>query len=111
LPTDIPIDIKGSFQRKGSRRSEATLNAEFIPRGDPHVPESLVWCPYEPTWMRIAEARLSGRLSTIDVELRYEDDYGVSAELALELSNLGLKIGGKFEKQEQTVWKIQGSFS
>ncbi|HHD81300.1 MAG TPA: hypothetical protein ENK99_06910, partial [Campylobacterales bacterium] len=35
MPTDLPIDVKGSFQRKGSHRSEAILNVEFIPCGEP----------------------------------------------------------------------------
>ncbi len=110
VPVEIPVEVGASFERRASHRSEATLEASFTPMGEPHIPESKVWYAYEPTWKKIAEARLSAGLRAIDVELRYDDDFGVSGEIAAKLNGIGFKLGGEFQKHERTVWKFHGSF-
>lgn len=110
MPIELPVQAGASFERKASYLSEATLEAYFTPVGEPHVPESTVWYDYEPTWKKIAEARLSAGLRAIDVELRYDDDFGVGGEIAIKLSEIGFKLGGEFQKHERTVWKFHSSF-
>ena len=70
-----------------------------------------MWLSYEQTWKSVAEARLTGRLKEVDVELRYNDDYGINADLATKLSKLGLSLGGSFEGHEQTIYKFKATFS
>jgi hypothetical protein len=60
--------------------------------------------------VKIAQARLTAGLKDIDVELRYDDDFGVSAEVALKLSEFGFKLGGAFSKHEETAWEFRASF-
>lgn len=110
LPVDLPVTIEASGGRKRSYSSAVELEARFIPSGRPRIPEGLTWYPHEATWKHIAEGRLSGGLSSIDVSLRYEDDFGVNAEVALGLEQMGFKIGGEFQKHEKTTWAFHGSF-
>lgn len=111
IPTEIPVKVGTSFERKVSNRSEATLEAFFNPVGNPRIPESTAWYAYEPTWQKIAEARLTAGLQAIDVELRYDDDFGVNGEIAATLLETGFKIGGDFQKHERTSWKFHSSFT
>jgi hypothetical protein len=110
VPAELPVDVRASVERTTSRRSEATLEAQFTPVADAHIPSSLVWYAHEPTWQKVAEARLSAGLRTIDFELRYDDDFGIGGEIATMLTGIGLRLGGDFQKHERTVWKFQGSF-
>lgn len=110
LPADVPIKLGASAGRQTGRSSEAALEAHFTPTGQPHVPESTTWYQYEPTWQKVAEARLSAGLKSIDLELRYDDDFGVSGEVAAGLSGVGFKLGGDFQKHERTEWRFHGSF-
>jgi hypothetical protein len=111
IPAEIPAKVGASFERKVSNRSEATLEASFNPVGNPCIPESTAWYAYEPTWQKIAEARLNAGLKEIDVELRYDDDFGVNGEVATTLLENGFKIGGEFQRHEQTSWKFHSSFA
>jgi hypothetical protein len=111
IPAEIPVKVGASFERKVSNHSEATLEASFNPVGSPRIPESTAWYAYEPTWQKIAEARLTAGLKAIDVELRYDDDFGVNSEVATTLLETGFKVGGDFQKHEQTSWKFHSSFA
>lgn len=111
LPGVSGLDVTASGSRKLSQSSEGHLTAQFSPNGEPHIPQSLVWLSYEQTWKNVADARLTGRLEEIDVELQYNDDYGINKDLTIKLSKLGLSLGGNFEGHEQTVWKFKAKFS
>ena len=50
-------------------------------------------------------------LNEINVELRYDDDYGVSLNLAAKLNDFGFKLGGDFERHQRTAWKFHGTFA
>lgn len=110
LPADVPIKLGASAERQTGHNSEATLEAHFTPTGQPRVPDSTTWYPYERTWQKVAEARLSAGLKSIDLELRYDDDFGVSGEVAAGLSGVGFKLGGAFQKHERTRWRFHCSF-
>jgi hypothetical protein len=110
LPLEIPIQAGSSFCRASTSRTEGILRANFKPERLPHVPESPVWYEHEATWMRVAQARLTAGLKEIDVELRYDDDFGVNAEVALKLSEFGFKLGGAFSKHEETAWEFHAAF-
>lgn len=99
-----------SFQKTHSGSSQAALVASFRPQGPPRRPEGTTWLPFEPTWNQIAEARLGSGLREIDVELRYDDDFGVGVDLAMGLRHLGLKIGGDFTRYERTHWNFHADF-
>lgn len=111
LPGVSGLDVTASGSRQLSQSSEGHLTAQFSPNGEPHIPQSLVWLPYEQTWKNVAEARLTGRLEEIDVELQYNDDYHIDKDLTINLSKRGLSLGGSFEGHEPTTWKFKAKFS
>jgi hypothetical protein len=111
LPAGLPVELSAGGKREQSQSSEAMLHARFTPQGAPHLPKSPVWFGHEPTWKSIAEARLTAGLREINVELRYDDDYGVSLNLVAKLHDFGFKLGGDFERHERTAWKFHGTFA
>jgi hypothetical protein len=110
LPLQVPVQVAPSFSKGSGSRSQGALRANFKPEHRPHIPEAAVWYEHEPTWMRVAQARLTAGLKDIDVELRYDDDFGVNAELAVKLTDVGFKLGGEFNKHEETIWEFHASF-
>jgi hypothetical protein len=77
----------------------------------PSLPLDLSWYDYEPTWQRVAEARLMHGLQSFTLDLRYEDNFGVSAQFLTKLVTLGFEIGGSVEEHQSTVWRIRGTFA
>jgi len=111
LVEELLSSAKGSLKTHSSSSSEGTFEAEFTPVSTPSIPTDLVWFDHDPTWQRVANARLNAGLTQIDVALRYEDDFGIDAKLALGLENCGLNIGGAFTEFERTVWTFTGAFA
>lgn len=111
LPLQVPVDISARFDRQGSSRSEGALKATFTPSAEPVLPADMAWFGSEPTWQQIAEARMARRLREIDVELSYEDDFGVNGTIAAQLLQSGFKLGGEFKQHEQTSWKFHSVFA
>jgi len=108
----IPLDVKSGFQAENTSSStnrllfKATLNGSK----EAHLPEDLTWYQHEPTWQRVADARMKYGLQTFSLDLRYEDDFGVNANFKSVVEMLGFDLGGKFEDHKSTVWRIVGSF-
>jgi hypothetical protein len=76
----------------------------------PSVPPDLVWYPHEATWLQVAEGRFHYGLRTFSLNLRYEDDFGIDASLGAKVAGTSFDLGGKFESQKSTVWRIGGTF-
>ena len=77
---------------------------------DPSVPDELVWFPQEPTWQQVARGRIKYGMKSFSISLRYENDFGINADLEVMAGKAGLNLGGKFKNHESTIWKVQGSF-
>ena len=77
---------------------------------DPSVPDELVWFPHEPTWQQVARGRIKYGMKSFSISLRYENDFGINADLEVRAGKAGLNLGGKFENHESTIWNVQGSF-
>ena len=77
---------------------------------DPSVPDELVWFPHEPTWQQVARGRIKYGMKSFSISLRYENDFGINADLEVMAGKAGLNLGGKFKNHESTIWKVQGSF-
>lgn len=98
--------IKGHCNNSQKVVYEATLN----PVGEPHLPDSLVWYDFEPSWQSLAKGRLNHGLTNFTVLVCYEDDFGVDAKLKSNVNELEVSLGGSFEEHTSTVWKMVGSF-
>lgn len=77
---------------------------------DPSVPNELVWYPHEPTWQQVAKGRIKYGMKSFSLSLRYENDFGINADLEVRAGKVGLNLGGRFENHESTIWEVQGSF-
>jgi len=47
----------------------------------------------------------------MEVELVYDDDYGIDGSVAVGLQGYGLKLGGEFSRKETTRWKFHVTFA
>ena len=103
----------GAIGANGSSQSHAEIlfRAELGGAKGRALPDSLAWYSHEPTWQRVADARLHYDLKAFSLSLRYEDDYGVNAHLQAKAASAGLDLGGKFEDHQTTVWRISGVFA
>ncbi len=110
LPAAGLPDLDLSVKHRNSAHSEATLEASFKPAGAPHIPEGLVWYEEEGTWKKIAEARLSAGMTSFDLEINSNTDFGISGEVAAGLQQCGIRLGGDYQQHERTSWKVSGSF-
>lgn len=90
--------------------TELLYEARLTGHDEPRLPENMVWYPHEPTWKSIAEARTEFGLERFNLKLQYTDDYGVNADLAIDVQNAGFSLGGSFEKHQKTVWSLDGVF-
>lgn len=112
---DVPVPEEKAtvgLTTKGNAgaRSKVLFEASFTSSGSPSVPEDLIWYPHEPLWQAIAESRLKGGMNSFSLTLRYDDDFGVNADLIAKAEGAKIEIGGKFESHVETMWRIHGDF-
>jgi hypothetical protein len=69
-----------------------------------------VWYPHEDSWQEVARQRLEHGLRSFELHVTYQDDFAVTADLAASVEKAGLKVGGHFERQQSTIWAINGTF-
>ena len=111
LAAGIPqAEGTGSAGANSGSSTELLYEARLAGHDEPRLPENMVWYPHEPTWKSIAEARTEFGLERFNLKLQYTDDYGVNADLAIDVQNAGFSLGGSFEKHQKTVWSLDGVF-
>ena len=103
---EIGVEVGTKHESASRLLFEATLAG----RTDPVLPKNLVWYAHEPTWQSIANGRLNFGLRNFNLNVSYEDDFGVNAGLKARATKVGFDLGGKFEDHTATTWKIQGQF-
>lgn len=112
LPGPSPeIDIGSEAGSKEHTKQTILFHAELNNEQPPSLPTNLVWYPYEATWQQIAEGRLTFGLKNFLLYLNYNDDFGINAGLKLKIEKAGLDLGGTFERQIATSWRISGDFA
>ena len=104
--------MAATVEAGAARGSESRIlfDATLIGALEPKLPDSLVWYPHEPTWKAIADGRMQFGLHDFNLNVTYEDDFGVNAGLKALAFKSGLDLGGKFEDHEATTWRIAGQF-
>ncbi|MCP1199969.1 hypothetical protein [Notoacmeibacter sp. MSK16QG-6] len=103
--------LETSAETRNVRKSSGELKATFEPKGAPALPPDLAWYPHETAWRSVVHSRLEAGLNTIEVALRYEDDFGINGKIAAGLKGFGIELGGNFEEFERTVWRFSGVFA
>ena len=91
--------VAGSAEFNGSSENESSkvaslskkLNTELElnPNEKPHLPEDLIYYPFEEGWKQVVKNVLSGKLIKANIDLAYSTDYAITGRF---VKNLGGKI-------------------
>lgn len=110
----VPHGHAGTVSAKAAGKSKSASRLLFTAKYDgnhePAVPPNQVWYPHEPLWQEIAHERLHHGLTDFSLTVRYEEDFGVDAKFAGTVLKSKLSLGGNFEAQKNTVWRLVGKF-
>jgi hypothetical protein len=100
------------FARSRSEHSRhgAMFEAEFPGHGNPQVPEGLTWYWGEQTWQMIANARIRNGAQKTSLTVTYTTDYGIDTQVMRSAKSNGISIGGRFEEQHDTIWRLDAEF-
>lgn len=113
---DMPVPeatgtVDATVKGNAGAKSKILFTANYPGSTTPAIPAGLVWLPDETIWRAVAESRLQGGMEDFSLRLRYDDDFGVNANLIAQVEGANIGIGGKFTSHRDTVWKIEGRFS
>jgi hypothetical protein len=96
--------------RREQSRSGAEFEAEFPGSAKPFVSDGLCWYPYEQTWKMIAHTRIVGGAQKTSLKVTYTTDYGIDTHVVKAARICGVNLGGKFQQQRDTVWRLDAEF-
>jgi hypothetical protein len=68
------------------------------------------WLVSEPTWISMQEERIHGNLRKSIVEVNYDDEMGISSEVAATFKGIGIKIGGSYKDFSKKKWIFEVEF-
>lgn len=105
------VEVGAEAGRTDSAKNQVLMTMKLKPAGEPRVPTDLVWTPHEPLWQEVAAARTESGLTEFVIDVRSTDDFGVNADLKILIQKAGLDAGGKFFEHQDTVWRLEGTFS
>ena len=108
---DPTTGASAGVKATSSGHQHAIIEEHFAPRGEPRLPDDLVWFGNEQSWQALAKRRLSFGTKTFKTSLSYEDNFGVDASLKVGLEECNFKIGGSFSDFESTLWEFEGEFA
>jgi hypothetical protein len=91
-------------------RSGAIFEAEFPGSRKPSLPDGLCWYADEHTWQMIARARMVNGAQKTSLAVTYTTDYGIDTRVIRAASACGVNIGGRFEEQRDTIWRLDAEF-
>jgi hypothetical protein len=73
----------------------------------PSVPQDLVWYPRN-HYAALASARIDGAMNEFTLEMCYDNDFGINADLVATADRHHIDTGGRFQHHLRTVWNISG---
>lgn len=94
-------NAEASVSRTEKVSRDLLYHAELDGHDEPSIPDNLTWLPHEPTWQGVVDGRMRYGLKDFSLKVSYTDDYGVNADLAIDVQNAGLSLGGSFEKHKK----------
>jgi hypothetical protein len=109
VPTQVPGQIGASAARRDDHETQVMFMAELPPpTGASALPSGLRWFRDDQLWERAYRVWQERGLHELAFSVRYRDDFNVTASLAASAAQIGLKLGGKFEAQQDTEWRVRG---
>jgi len=74
------------------------------------LPDDLCWYLGEQTWQMIARTRMVNSAQKKSLTVTDTTDYGIDIRVIRAASAYGLDIGGRFEEQHDTIWRLNAEF-
>lgn len=121
--TSSHVQAQSSSSAEQRSSQLVILNSTLSPASAPALPDDLHWYPHEPTWQRVATSALSGRYDTVELELRYQEDYTVNTRRSKRIDGeLASLFGGQLssgwnaeaeqtlEETMTTIWQFSIDF-
>ena len=99
-----------SYKRKASNRETTLFTAVLDNPASPHVPDGLLWYPYEPAWNAIANGCISHGMKAFALKVEHRESYGITTALAGAYKGIGIGGEYKFRSFRKTSWSLAGSF-
>jgi hypothetical protein len=107
LADSVSLDAGKRSAHQHSLLYQASLDGTH----KPSIPQGLVWYPHEPLWQEVANQRLKYGLKDFVLNVSYENDFGINADLKAKVLEAGLQLGGKVEDFQATVYRFEVTFS
>jgi hypothetical protein len=107
---NLPIKVAGTVEAHRSNQEKHLFTAVLHGSKKPELPANLVWFRDERTWQALAAGRMERGLKSFELEMTYEGDYGIDAELSRKVKKVGLKMGGDFHNYQATLWRVRVVF-
>ena len=104
------VGIDAGISSERNIQQSAVFEEHYRPTGKICTPDDLLWLEHEHSWQSLANRRINHGLIKFQVSLKYEDDYGINANMKVGLESIGFKLGGQFSNFESTVWEFDGEF-
>ncbi|HYB17573.1 MAG TPA: hypothetical protein VEF71_19185, partial [Streptosporangiaceae bacterium] len=108
--TDLAGGAGFTHARSEESQSGAMFEAEYPGSQKPVVPEGLCWYADEPTWQMIANARIVSGAQKTSLIVMYTTNYGIDTRVVKAAGACGIDIGGRFEEQRDTIWRLDAEF-
>jgi hypothetical protein len=106
--TEMAYQTGISSQQSSGRHM--SWKATYEVKNEPSIPSNTIWYPRELTWQQVAESRLKYGMKDVSLNVRYDDDFGISASIGAKLLGTGFDLGGNFVQHQSTIWRIHGMF-
>ena len=103
-------NLKIETNYKKDKKTKAIYKAVLPKKDSLIIPEGLTWFPNEPTWQHIAKSRKEYGLEEFSLNLEYNNDFGIDANLHAKFLKYELTFKADFKKHRSTNWKIKGEF-
>lgn len=104
----LPFKLLGRITRGGSK--SITFDGEYAPTMAAALPQDLSWYDREPLWRALAGGGLRSWMTRSQLDVRYDQDFSIDLSLVDSAERLGLRLGGEFKAQRETVWRMTGHF-
>jgi hypothetical protein len=110
MVTSFAVTHGFSHARHEKSDHGALFEAEFPGHRNPSVPDGLCWYADEQTWQMIVHARIADGAQKTALTLAYTTDYGINTGVVKAARACGVNIGGRFEEQRDTIWRLAAEF-
>jgi len=113
--SDIPTELhKVGINLQGGGYTNKNMSGKLVrtfPEKNSKIGDyQSAWIDTEPSWKSMIKTRIDNYAETCKAEYSYTDDFGINANVAAKCNDLGLNIGGEFNKMKKIELKYNVIF-